>query len=504
MGSSDVLSPLVNLALAGACLLAGWCIGRPFGAAPAAMTGVAAVLLTPIMLQTQPGEAYNDAAALAFSLAAVALLVNARGLAAGAPIREGALALAALAAGLALGTKLSVMAVALALGAAALLAATKGARGRAAGIWAAGLAVGGGFWFLRNLVRVGNPLPWFAAHLGPLSLPSPPHPITDANSFSVAHYASDTGVWRHVFLPGLHGSLGPVWELLGLAAIAGSLLALAAGRSRTQRALGGVVLACFLAYIVTPAGAGGPQGEAPLFALNLRFLTPALALGLALGPAALHWGRRLAAPALLVLALLTLHGEGLRPPDHAAAGVLVLAVAAAALALLHAPPHGRRLWLAIALFVLVAAAAGWPLQRSYFDARYATGGPTVPSVSVWAARHLEHSRVGVVGYLLQYPLYGKRLTNRVDVLGQHGPHGAFRRFRSCGPFTRAVIAGRYRYVVTVEEGRVALGRRRAGPRREPPEAGWTRSIRGAKEVMGIPGLRLSVFRLDHPSSARCT
>ncbi len=504
MGGFDLLSPLVNLALAGGCLLAGWCVGRPFGAAPAAMTGVAAVLLTPIMLQTQPGEAYNDAAALAFSLAAAALFLNARGAAHGGAMRQGALVLAALAAGLALGTKLSVMAVAFALGAAALVACSKGERRRVAAIWLAGLAAGGGFWFVRNLVRVGNPLPWFAVHLGPLSLPAPPHPITDANSFSVAHYLADTGIWRRVFAPGLHASLGPVWELLALAAAGGALLALVAGRSRGQRALGAAALACLLAFLVTPASAGGPEGEASLFALNLRFVTPALALGLALGPAALGRGRRLAAPALLGLGLLTLLGEGLWPLGHAWAGLLVLVVATAALALLLAPPHGRRLVLAIGLTALVAAAAGWPLQRGYFEARYATGGPTVPSVSVWAARHLEHSRVGVVGYLLQYPLYGKRLTNRVDMLGEHGPHGAFHRFRGCGPFTRAVIAGRYRYVVAVEEGRVALGSRRRGPRREPPEARWTRSIEGAKRVMGIPGLRLSVFRLDDPRFARCT
>jgi hypothetical protein len=465
---------------------------------------VAVVLLFPIVLQTQPGEAYNDAPALAFTLASAALLANAcETTAATAGARAGPMALAALAAGLALGTKLSVIAAALALAVAAVAAAGSGLRLRTAGIWLGGLALGGGFWFARNLVRVGNPLPWFGAHLGPLTLPSPPNPVTDANSFSVAHYLTDTGIWRRVFFPALHGGLGPLWPLVVLAAAGGAAVVLARGRSPAQRALGGVALACFFAYVVTPASAGGPEGEATLFGLNLRFLTPALALGLALGPGALDKGRELAAPAMLALALVTLLGESLLPPSHVLAGATAVAALTAALALLRAPMRLPRPALALALGALVAVAACWPLQRHYYDVRYATGGPTLPSVSVWAARHLEHARVGQVGYLLQYPLYGKRLTNRVDALGEHGAHGAFRRFRGCRPFTRAVIGGHFRYVVAVEEGRVALGRGRRGPRREPPESRWTRSIEGAREVMRVPGLRLSVFKLDHPRHARC-
>jgi hypothetical protein len=59
---------------------------------------------------------------------------------------------------------------------------------------------------LRNLIAAGNPLPRIES-LGPISLP---HPIEVQHEFpanSVLHYATDTGVWRHYFGPGLESAL---------------------------------------------------------------------------------------------------------------------------------------------------------------------------------------------------------------------------------------------------------------------------------------------------------
>src|SRR3954452_6597541 len=102
-GSHDVLSPLLNLGFVALALLAGWCIGRPFGAAPLSMLSTSIALSLPILWGVNAGQAGNDAAGLAFFLAGAALLVN------GAAAGSGA------AAGLALGTKCSLVGPALAL-----------------------------------------------------------------------------------------------------------------------------------------------------------------------------------------------------------------------------------------------------------------------------------------------------------------------------------------------------------------------------------------------------
>ena len=78
---------------------------------------------------------------------------------------NGALIVAGLAAGVALGTKLNLLAPfgLLTLG---VIAVSAGYRWRATGIWVVSSLITGGFWFARNLINAGNPLPWIKA--GPL------------------------------------------------------------------------------------------------------------------------------------------------------------------------------------------------------------------------------------------------------------------------------------------------------------------------------------------------
>jgi hypothetical protein len=52
------------------------------------------------------------------------------------------------------------------------------------------------------------------------------------------------------------------------------------GRSASVRALGGAALAGVVLYAVSSASAGGRPGTQSCFAYNLRFLVPALAVGL--------------------------------------------------------------------------------------------------------------------------------------------------------------------------------------------------------------------------------
>ena len=68
----DLLSPLLNLGWFLGCLLACWCIGRPYRAAPWSL-GLGAIALSVPALADQAGEARNDIVAIFFLLAAIAL-----------------------------------------------------------------------------------------------------------------------------------------------------------------------------------------------------------------------------------------------------------------------------------------------------------------------------------------------------------------------------------------------------------------------------------------------
>ena len=130
-------------------------------------------------LSDQAGEARNDIVGIFFLLAAVAIALNAWA-ARRARASEGLgdrarCVVVGLAAGLAAGTKLNFLLPAAVLVVGLAVIAPRGGRWRA--LAAAGLAAlaGGGYWYLRNLVHTGNPLPW-VHHLGPISLPAPNRP----------------------------------------------------------------------------------------------------------------------------------------------------------------------------------------------------------------------------------------------------------------------------------------------------------------------------------------
>ena len=59
----------------------------------------------------------------------------------------------------------------------------------------------GGYWYVRNLVAVGNPIPYIGS-VGPISLPAPVRDFQLRPDFAVVHYWHDTSVWRHWFFPG--------------------------------------------------------------------------------------------------------------------------------------------------------------------------------------------------------------------------------------------------------------------------------------------------------------
>ncbi|HWB69546.1 MAG TPA: hypothetical protein VG518_06180, partial [Solirubrobacterales bacterium] len=376
----DTLSLFINFAFLGLAFLSAWCIGRPYGRGHLSVVATALVLECHTLVVRQPGAAKNDRAAAALLLAAAAILVTAWSASRdGKPaLQPGwALAAAGLATGLAAGTKLTVMAMAAALSLAVLVLAPRRRRLAAAGWWFVPGLLGGGYWYLRNLIAAGNPLPE-VAHLGPISLPHPERLQIARPDFSIVHYATDTGVWRDYFLPGLHDQFGALWPVVLGGALLGGGLALARGRDRVVRALGAVALFGLLAYLFTPLSASGADGAPEAFAINVRYAVPALLMALALLPLARALdGRRaqwLALGGMLIVLALTDRSDAvLRDPSRVFALGLALFLVLIPAALLFARSRGAGRGAVIAGFVALGVAilaAGFPLQRHYLHDRF--------------------------------------------------------------------------------------------------------------------------------------
>jgi hypothetical protein len=502
----DVLSLFLNYGWLVVAFLAAWCIGRPYGRAPLSVVAAAILLEAHVLVVREPGAAKNDLMAAALLLAAIAILVNAWNLhrsqggdeprgadekpadghrTHGLPVGW-ALAAAGLAVGLAAGTKVTALAMAAALSLAVLVLAPAGRRGAAAGWWFVPALLGGSFWYLRNLVVAGNPLP-AVEKLGPLSLPHPERLQVGRPDFSIVHYATDTGVWSEYFAPGLHSGFGALWPLVIGAAVLAALLALLRGRDRVVRASGAVALFGFLAYLFTPLSAAGADGAPEAFGINVRYIYGALLLGLVLLPLPRffddrrrQWG--LLGGLLVVLLLSDRADAVVRDPGRGfALLVVVLAVAVpAALLLWRDRGAGRGVVVGgFAALALAAVAIGYPIQRHYLDQRFGNevAAESIPGMHLdsayrWA-RGIEGARIGLAGTsagFAQYGFYGTDLSNRVLYLGADGPHGAFNAIPTCSAFRTAVNAADLDYLVTAP----FLNFLHPGDPIRSPEAAWLR------------------------------
>jgi len=460
----DTLSLFLNFGWLAVAFLAAYCVGRPYGRGALTVVAAAILLACHTLVVRDPGAAKNDLAAAALLLASIAILVEAW-----AHRRDGwerwALAAAGLAAGLAAGTRVTGLAMAGALTVAVVVLAPRGRRLAAFGWWFLPALAGGAFWYLRNLVVAGNPIPEVES-LGPISLPHPERLQEGRPDFSIAHYLTDTGVWRHYFVPGLHEAFGALWPLVVFGAAAAALLAIFHGRDRIVRWVGAVALFGLVAYLFTPLSAAGAEGEPVGFGINIRYVIPALLAGIVLVPLD-RWvdGRRrqwwLLGALLLVFLLTNRPDDALHDPARVFALAFVLVVVGIPALLIYARSRGTNLTpllAATAALLLALVAIGYPLQRHYLDGRFANTGSKdeqIPGMDLnsayrWA-RDVDHSRIGLVGTtagFAGYGFYGTDLTNHVTYLGEDGPHGAFNAIATCAAFRAAVNAADLDYLVT--------------------------------------------------------
>jgi hypothetical protein len=529
---NDFLSPLLNIGWLAGCLLAAWCIGRPYAVGAAALIGVALVCDENMLLLYQPGDAKNDIMGLFFLLASAAILVNAEAgqnaLAGSARtfygtgkltpttrFGDGALFIAALSAGLCMGTKINMLAPIAALTVGVLVVAAPWAQGalrssvftagrwRVTWVWALGLLAGGGFWFIRNAVNSsGNPLPW--VNKGPLPGPDQlelyvrePHTVSD--------YLFNGTVISDFFKPGLENAFGTFWPAILLVAVASVVLIVWKAETPTLRMLGFVAAVSGVAYLFTPLTAAGDLNAPTAFQGNIRYVAPALVLALAILPT-VPWLRRGNGPWLVLGGLWILLAEslissnqwdnvGYRPGATFLAIVLVAMPFGAVVLLQRGLPR-----FLVAAGVLVVLAGGFKYGREretdYLSGRYVPD--TVPDQipngipeAMAATNRLHNANIALGGSTAgfkQYLFYGRDISNRVQYLGDRGSNGTFRPIDNCAEFRRAIDDGGYDYIVT------------APPHTDlnipPPETTWVESDPNSQLVESFFGT--SVYKLNGP------
>ncbi len=470
----DLLSPLLNLGWFVGCLLACWCIGRPYRVAPYGLALGAVALSLPV-LSDQAGEARNDIVGIFFLLAAVAIALaqpkRSSRMAGGTAFGLGQAGVVGLAAGLAAGTKLNFLLPALVLVVGIGLVAGRGRRLRVGGVALLAALAGGGYWYLRNLAQTGNPLPW-VSHLGPIELPAPEQALGGREGHSVLGYLGDGGVWADWLLPGLHGGLTLLWPLLLAGALAGLLAALDRRADPALRLAGAAGLAVLLAWLIAPTGASGPDGTPRGFESGLRYLAPALVLGLSLLPAAPQLRSYLFPPPGDKYDRNRGGGRGVRFRSYLS-------------------PHGGNKydrWGWVGLAVALAVAVGYPVQRHYLSHRYEAPSFAASGLNAafgWA-QAVDGARIATTS-TRQYPLFGRDLSNRVEFLGERRPHGGFVAPSNCRAFRALVDEGNYDYLVAtrdrIEPGRPAY----------PPAARWAA---GPATTVVLHQPPTVVFRID--------
>lgn len=510
----DFFSVLINFGWLALALLAAWNIGRPWNRSHLTLAAAAVVLASHTLVVREPGTAKNDIVVLALLLSSVAVLLNI-GPGKGDDRRGGfgpgwPLALAGLAAGLAVGTKYTALAPVLFITVAVGFTAFPGVRLRALGTWLGGVLAGGGFWYLRNLLVTGNPVPQ-VRQLGPIDLPGPERLQEVRPDFSVAHYLTDWPVWSDFLIPGLERGFGPFWPVLLALVFIAPLVVLVKADRRLVRALALVALGAAVAYLFTPLGASGLEGSPVGFAINLRFLVPALALVFVLIALLPVFSRPRAQAVFAVVAVVlfltagrpdALYELGGRYFGLAVALVFVL-IPGIAWLVRGRNRSGRRTAVVVTgLVALLVFVLSWPLAERYFDDRYRDFEPEngLAAPYRWAG-NTSYSAIGLAGTVAgfrQYGFFGADLSNRVTYIGKESPAGGFQVIESCPAFLREVDRSGVEYLVTSPFLNFA---RPASPR-PSPESRWVATDEAFDPIV-VDG-PVSVWRLTgEPAPSSC-
>lgn len=449
---SDVLSHLVNLGFVGLLLLAAWCLGRCAGVGPAAMAGAAVVVGTPHATEFFAGNGANDLIGTACVMASLAVFAVAQR-DERAESRAVALLVVGLAAGLAISTKYLFVPPVAVLGGAVIVMAPRGARIRSAAWFALGVGVTGSYWFLRNLVIAGNPVPPMDLTLGPLGFERIPDPLF---TFPLTDVILVRQAWTDWLGPGLEQTLGPLWWLLLGGAVIILITAVVTGPAyvRVGAAVG---IATFVGYLLTPQALGPDATELVSFHFNVRYvlLTPFVALVILPGLPRIRPRARLVIAFYAVIFAVTQIASGLwrRTAEMdgpatfwslVAFGLFVV-LGGLLLAAWRNPATAVRGVVglcAVALLALVLCT-----QAVLLDGRHEAIRST-SAAEEWAW-NAQDRRIAVAGTGLTYRFHGADLSNHVQFLLAEEAGGRLVLIEDCRRFREELNAGDYTHLVTV-------------------------------------------------------
>jgi hypothetical protein len=427
---SDALSPLINLAWAGLAVLAAYAIGERVGDRATALLGVAAALGLPVLAATQPGQASSDIACAALLLTAIALLLASK-------LETIPMGIAGVAAGLAIATKVTIAVPFAVLVVGVVVVCVARRRWLPGAMWLGGVALTGSYWFVRNWVGAGTPLPWLDVTFGPIQLPA----VVDEGGTPLVEDLFNRETWSSIQLPGLEQGLGRAWPVvLGLVLVSAVGLLVGRRRHAVERVIGLALVAGVVGYVFTPL-TGGLS-----FVFNLRYLSPVLVIGFVL--LAGRW-RTPATVGLVVVAVSNAfapHREETMAwpqPEVLVALVVAAAVMVGGFLLVRTERAGLgRVLLAAAGIVVVA---GWfATVAHYEDRRYVDADLHADALNAWF-RDVHDADVAVLGTDETMPMFGLDLSNRVRRADDPPPSEL-----TCEGWRRALTD--YDYVVVTERG----------------------------------------------------
>lgn len=458
---SDIASLVINLGWMALLLTAAWSIGRQFGVGPVTCIGAAIVVGSPGMVATQPGAALTDVVGLALLMTAVALYVaNERS---SRPLILDAVI--GLAIGLAVGTKFTFVGPGAFIALAVIASTHRGKRFQRAGVVFLAVCATGLFWYLRNFVQMGNPLPPLKVAIGPLVLPSM---HINTTSSTLSSYLFHRGDWTTYFIPGLRAVLGPAWPVIVGAVLVSCAAILPRARSSRIRWLSFVVVLCVLAYVFTPQYLS-LYGRPYFFQYNLRYATPALLIGLVTLPLIFSNLGRYLFPIYAVVALATQIDPTSWPSpigwavfqDRVALtdaywGMLsAVVIAAVWFGIVIVRERGVRplrrgvlgIGTVVAVVVLLGAGRGPYLHNWYALKPGEKGSQFMTPLIDWSHEH-HHQRIllSAQSFMqLQYPMVNSDQSNTVQVVtidkgGSVGPP------TTCRGWKALVGKGRFRYI----------------------------------------------------------
>jgi hypothetical protein len=150
-----------------------------------------------------------------------------------------------------------------------------------------------------------------------------------------------------------------------------------------------------------------------------------------------------------------------------------------------------RRWIAaiVAGAVVLGVVVGYPVQRHYLHDRYRDPSFTTPGLDAAFAWAQGVSGARIATSTRQYPLFGTDLSNQVAYVGIKRPHGGFEEAQNCHQFRRFVNEGGYEYVVATRD------RIEPGKPAYPPQAKWTEGPNAEVVLKKKPTV---VFRITGP------